>query len=169
MRRSWIVAVVALVATACGGDVIESGDVADNGTVMTNAGSSNNTASSTSSPGDDDERGDAPTGVVNKVTVTIGGQTYEMEIDLENALHRCDPDFFGAFWALGGGITNFGLAPEFSIPDGQSQVDSFVVDGNTASGTATFTEQDAIYAWIGGTSELPKGVQGTFEVTCAEG
>lgn len=54
--------------------------------------------------------------------------------------------------------------PETSLPGveaGQSQIDSFEIDGNRASGTATFIEANAANA---GTAEP---VTGTFEATCA--
>jgi hypothetical protein len=50
-------------------------------------------------------------------------------------------------------------------PEGDSQVDSFTVDRNTAKGTATFIEQEAFYKWTGGGNQ-PERVQGTFGVTC---
>jgi hypothetical protein len=52
-----------------------------------------------------------------------------------------------------------------AIPEGDSQVDSFTVVGNTATGTATFIEQEAFYKWTGG-GDQPEPVKGTFEVTC---
>lgn len=54
--------------------------------------------------------------------------------------------------------------PDTNLPGveaGQSQIDSFEIDGNRASGTATFVEANAAYA---GTVEP---VTGTFEATCA--
>lgn len=54
--------------------------------------------------------------------------------------------------------------PDSNLPGveaGQSQIDSFEIDGNRASGTATFVEANAAYA---GTVEP---VTGTFEASCA--
>jgi hypothetical protein len=53
------------------------------------------------------------------------------------------------------------------ISEGDSQVDSFTVEGNSASGTATFVDEQQIFAALGGTGDPPEPVQGTFEVTCA--
>jgi hypothetical protein len=55
------------------------------------------------------------------------------------------------------------------IDEGDSQVDSFTLDGNTASGTATFIDEQQIFAALGGTADDPEPIQGTFEVTCAAG
>lgn len=55
---------------------------------------------------------------------------------------------------------------DFKIPEGDSQVDSFSVDGNTATGSATFIEQEEYFQWTGG-GDQPEPVQGTFTVTCA--
>lgn len=52
------------------------------------------------------------------------------------------------------------------ISEGDTQVDSFTVDGNTASGTATFVDEQQIFAALGGAADDPEPVQGTFEVTC---
>lgn len=45
---------------------------------------------------------------------------------------------------------------------GQSQIDSFAIDGQRASGTATFVEVNAAYA------VTVEPVTGTFEAICAE-
>lgn len=55
------------------------------------------------------------------------------------------------------------------LPEGMSQVDSFTVDGNRVTGTATFIDVDAAFAALNGNGEMPEPVQGTFEVVCAEG
>lgn len=52
------------------------------------------------------------------------------------------------------------------ISEGDTQVDGFTIDGNTASGTATFIDEQQIFAALGGTADDPAPVQGTFEVTC---
>jgi hypothetical protein len=60
--------------------------------------------------------------------------------------------------------------PDTNLPGieaGQSQVDDWTIDGNTASGTATFVEENAAYAAAGGTGDPVQPMTGTFEVTCA--
>jgi hypothetical protein len=57
---------------------------------------------------------------------------------------------------------------DFDIDPGTSQVTSLTIDGRTASGTATFYDRNTYFAWVGGTGDKPAGVEGTFEVTCAE-
>lgn len=52
------------------------------------------------------------------------------------------------------------------VEPGESQVDDFTVDGNTASGTATFVELNETYAHSGGGPKA-QPVTGTFEVSCA--
>ena len=49
---------------------------------------------------------------------------------------------------------------------GTSQIDSYTIDGNTASGTATLYEQNSYYAFLGGSADSVSTTQGTFEVTC---
>ena len=49
------------------------------------------------------------------------------------------------------------------IPAGSSQVDSYEIDGDTITGTATFYEVNSSY----GDGDLIVE-QGTFEVTCSE-
>jgi len=51
-----------------------------------------------------------------------------------------------------------------SILQGSSQVDSYEIDGNTITGTATFYEENSSF----GQGDLIVE-QGTFEVTCADG
>lgn len=56
------------------------------------------------------------------------------------------------------------------LADGnRSQVDSYTVEGNTASGTATFYERNSYFAVTGGSADEITVEQGTFEVTCVEG
>ncbi len=50
------------------------------------------------------------------------------------------------------------------IPQGSSQVDSYEIDGNTITGTATFYEETSSF----GQGDLVVE-KGTFEVTCADG
>lgn len=55
------------------------------------------------------------------------------------------------------------------LDPGTSQIDSFTIDGNTVSGTATFYESNSYYAAVGGTADEVAVAQGTFEATCSEG
>ncbi len=57
-------------------------------------------------------------------------------------------------------------AEEFSIEPGISQVDSYTVEGNTITGTASFYEQNSYWAVAGGQAEELVTATGTFEVTC---
>lgn len=50
--------------------------------------------------------------------------------------------------------------PDIDLPVGQSQVDSYTIDGRHASGTATFLNANT---WLTGQGE---GVAGTFAVNC---
>jgi hypothetical protein len=58
-------------------------------------------------------------------------------------------------------------SPPFGMVAGESQVDSFTIEGNRAFGTATFGETNAAYAAAGGTGDPPVPVTGTFEAVCA--
>ncbi len=60
-------------------------------------------------------------------------------------------------------ITDRGLDP------GTSQIDSYAIDGATASGTATVYEEESYYKTTGGSTDPIRVTQATFEVTCAEG
>jgi hypothetical protein len=55
-----------------------------------------------------------------------------------------------------------------TFPDlaGMSQVDSFSVDGTSASGTATFIDFFQVQLAQGGSVDQPQSVQGTFAVSC---
>jgi hypothetical protein len=55
------------------------------------------------------------------------------------------------------------------VDPGESQVDSSAVDGTYISGTATFVDLNATYAFQGGVGDEPQPVTGTFEVLCADG
>lgn len=59
-------------------------------------------------------------------------------------------------------IESLGLDP------GSSQVDSLVIDGNTASGTATVYERNSYYRVQGGTADSVDVTQATFEITCTD-
>lgn len=54
-----------------------------------------------------------------------------------------------------------------ALAEGDSQVDSYTVDGNTASGTATFVDENQIFAVLGGSLDAVEPVTGTFEVSCS--
>lgn len=56
---------------------------------------------------------------------------------------------------------------QFGYPPGASQVDSFVIDGNTATGTATFVDGESDAAFARGEVDSVESVQGTFTVTCS--
>ena len=64
-------------------------------------------------------------------------------------------------WTAGPVVAEF--YPDFA---GVSQVDSFSVDGASASGTATFIDDFQIMLFNGGQAEEPQPVQGSFEVSC---
>jgi hypothetical protein len=133
--------------------------------------------------------------------LVIGDQTYEIDVP-PGTLGRCDPDFFGAFWALGGAGEDIGLelllpppddpnfadeVPVITVRDdvagvewiadssremagveaGESQVDGFSVDGSSVTGTATFVDLNASYAFQGGSADEPQPVTGTFRVSCS--
>lgn len=52
------------------------------------------------------------------------------------------------------------------VPEGGSQVDSFSVDGSSASGTATFIDLNAVLIATAGGTDPPQPVTGTFEISC---
>ena len=218
MKRTTIaLTVVALALTACGG-----GDDADSGDPVATIGeptaepddesdvdepaaepAEDAAEDDAAAPADDpDTATDAPpaTGLgENVAVVTIGDQRYEFDVT-PGSIQRCDPNFFGAFWALGAdadgngiellippeGDPNFEDAPYVNVGDdaldiewiansdkemagvdpGESQVDSSTVDGTYISGTATFVDLNATFAFQGGGAE-PQSVTGTFEVLCA--
>ena len=56
---------------------------------------------------------------------------------------------------------------ERELEAGTSQVDSYTIDGNRVTGTATFYEENSYWASIGDPSNEVAVTQGTFEVTCA--
>lgn len=145
-----------------------------------------------------DETGSAAGGPVNVATVTIGDRTLEFDVT-PGGIQRCDPEFFGAFWVLGGGLDMLLVAEDHPdhdppsikiddpddpdvewwaaaeindslgaevVPEGASQVDAISIDGNTATGTATFIERSAINTIDPPT--VPEPVAGSFEVTCED-
>ena len=52
------------------------------------------------------------------------------------------------------------------ISDGDSQVNDYTVEGNSVVGNASFVEENAIFAALGGTGENPESVEGFFAVQC---
>lgn len=64
-------------------------------------------------------------------------------------------------WRAGPEVTD--LFPDYA---GKSQVDSFSIDGASASGTATFIDDFQILLFQQGQVEEPQPVQGTFAVSC---
>ena len=72
---------------------------------MTDAGGSDPTAD-TAADADEGATGEpTASGAGDDVAVvTIGGETFEIDVT-PTAVFRCDPAFFGAFWALGGDDT----------------------------------------------------------------
>jgi len=215
MRRTTIsLAVVALVMIACGGgddDANSAGAeqpaAAEPATEPAGDEPATEPAAdeSSSEPADEPDAAadEAPSSGVaeNTAIVTIGDKTYEIDVTA-SAIQRCDPNFFGAFWVLGGiggngidmllpppGDPNFEDAPYINVGDeerdiewvanadremagvdpGESQVDTFTVDGLRVTGTATFVDLNESYAFQGGVGDEPQPVPGTFEVLCAAG
>lgn len=203
----------AVLITACGGDDDDSGNTAEPATEPAAAEPAGDEPAtdepaveeSDTEPADEpDTSTAAPTASglgENMAIITIGDQTYEIDVT-PGSIQRCDPNFFGAFWALGGiggtgidmllppaGDPNFEDAPYIKVNDeqldvewvanpdqemagvepGESQVDTYVVDGLHVTGTATFVDLNATYAFQGGTGDEPQPVTGTFDVRCAAG
>lgn len=52
------------------------------------------------------------------------------------------------------------------LSDGDSKVDSWTIDGNTVSGTATFVDENQIFAVLGGSADAVEPVTGSFEASC---
>jgi hypothetical protein len=107
-------------------------------------------------------------GALNAAGKATGGADISVNIDLppanwessrddwEPPSVRLSDDVKNVDWRAGGEVID-----EFAaVGEGQSQVDSYVVDGNRASGTATFVD---MYAVMKGDF---KAVKGTFEITC---
>jgi hypothetical protein len=57
-------------------------------------------------------------------------------------------------------------AEKTGLPPAISQVDSFVIDGNSVSGTATFVDTESDVAFFRGEVDSVDSVQGTFSVVC---
>ena len=116
MQRTMIsFAVVALALSACGGGDDDTA-AAEPPAATPAAGTDDATSQSTEAPDDDTgvtDVTDAPSDdevatdtppssglAENTAVVTIGDQRYEFDVT-PGAVQRCDPNFFGAFWALG--------------------------------------------------------------------
>lgn len=56
---------------------------------------------------------------------------------------------------------------QYELEPASSQIDDYTIDGNSASGTATFYESNSYFAVQGGISDETLVSQGTFEATCA--
>lgn len=194
--RSLVSLALVLALTACGGD----DDAADEPAVEPSDEPAAEPADEPAAePTDEPGAGEAMAGD-NVAIVTIGDRTYEFDVT-PGATTRCDPDFFGAFWATGGSADgarleallpppddpNFDEMPRITVNDpttdrdwtadplremagveeGESQVDEFTTDGTSASGSATFVDQNESFAFQGGSGVEPVPVTGTFEVRCA--
>jgi hypothetical protein len=201
--------VVALLVAACGGSDPASEKEDSSETTVTIAPAAtqadgDSATSTTSQPSADESGGESPPGS-NVATVTIGDATWEFDANPEGPITDCDPDFFGAFWVVGGaddgsglslllppeGDSNFEDPPSVRVTDGaseadwtadvtlvdtanyseiltegDSQVDSWTIDGNSVSGTATFVDENQIFAVLGGTLDSVDPVAGSFEVSC---
>lgn len=108
--RTTLIAIVALLAVSCGGsDDVTTAPVDDVAGAVEDA--VDDAADATGGAVDeavDDAGGDgvdeAPDVAVggsgtSTATVTVGDQTFDFEWEAD-AIQRCDPDFFGGFWAL---------------------------------------------------------------------
>lgn len=56
---------------------------------------------------------------------------------------------------------------ERGLEAGTSQVDSYTIDGNSVTGTATFYEEESYFATTGGSDDPIVTTQGAFDVTCS--
>ena len=65
-----------------------------------------------------------------------------------------------------GWYANAGRADRTGLPAGTAQVDSYVIDGNSVSGTATFVDSVSDTAFFRGRIDSVESVQGSFVVTC---
>ena len=188
MRKLCAFAAMSLIAVACGGGGSESAPSTTN--PPASAGATTTVASATTA-----EPAAATGGGESYARVTIGDETYEYA-PTGFVTERCDTNFFGGFWVLfTTGVTIMLPADDWEeqgIEDqpmveaqaddlewfadaesdpygyavGQSQVDSYVIEGNYASGTATFVEREATYKAVGGGPAV-EAVTGTFEAYCA--
>ena len=93
---------------------------------------------------------DGPGAEVNKVTVRLS------HLDETSSLDYTPGWYADADWA----------ANVSGLPAGVSQVDSYTIDGNTVSGTATFVDRKSDAAFLRGEIDSVESTQGTFTVTC---
>lgn len=110
-----------------------------------------------------DEQGNAvPSGGGLELVLLQEGTDPE-ELDQRNEV-RLDLDSLDQEW-----IADEEDIAERDLEPGTSQVDSYTIDGNRASGTATFYEENSYWASVGDPANEVATAQGTFEVTCAGG
>jgi len=93
------------------------------------------------------------------VTIVLPGDDWAAQGIDESAMVEANIEEQDLEWFADAGADPYGFAA------GQSQVDSYVIDGNRASGTATFVERNATYAALGG-GDAVVPVTGTFEAFC---
>lgn len=109
---------------------------------------------------DDQGNPDIEGGVLNVVLPHDDTDPEELDQWPELTVSIADPD---REW-----IADEKAAEEFDIDPGVSQVDSYTIDGNRVSGTASFYESDSYWAMLGGQADELEVAQGTFEVICAD-
>ncbi len=106
----------------------------------------------------------------------IDGGTIDVDIPIEDYEASADEGWEPPSVRVDLGEDENGVPVDFraggdivdSFPDlaGKSQVDSFSVDGTSASGTATFIDVFQVQLAQGGQVEEPQPMPGTFEVSC---
>jgi hypothetical protein len=109
---------------------------------------------------DDEGNPDIERGVVNFTLLRDGVDSEQVEQWPELTVSIADLDLE---W-----IADERGALELGIEAGMSQVDSYTVEGNRASGTATFYESNSYWAMVGGQADELETAQGSFEVVCAD-
>lgn len=109
---------------------------------------------------DDQGNPDIEGGVVNFTLLREGVDPEQVEQWPELTVSISDPDME---W-----IADEEKASELGIESGMSQVDSYTVEGNRATGTATFYESNSYWAMVGGQADEMDTAQGSFEVNCAD-
>jgi hypothetical protein len=78
------------------------------------------------------------------------GEINSVEIDIGDVTWLADPE-------------NVNIAGNPDVPEGQSQVNSAEIDGNTVSGTLSLAGSQTIYS-----ADFVEFATGTFEATCGE-
>jgi len=94
----------------------------------------------------------------------VNGQFLSREMGGAAAL-TVEDRFNELAWVADSATMRFG----FEYPRGRSQIDSWSQDGSLVTGEATFTDANAVFAWIGAGSvpgEQPDPVSGTFAINC---